>query len=447
MRKRVLCSFILALVLLFGMTVPAFAAGGGIGSEVHSYNPIYLGWAEVDYLADLVLSGIPTNGLSDYEKIKAVYTWIQKNNVRTINRDASYFDEKAVFAALPEYKAQVDARIAAGQASIRMDYQDRLEGRSPGSLIRGMDETSTVAIVARDILYSRGGDCLDFSALTITLLSHLGYDCRMICGDFINSDGSVTMHKWCCVLIDGRYYWLDPRMDQANYVHTGSPSYVYFLEPDTQAWEKKHDWDHTYSDWLFANAAQIAAETMHSAPWSRVSDWAESFLVQAYASGLLPDSLYGDDMTAPISREEFAGVAVKLYHALGGASQPMFGGSPFRDCSSPDVLEAYALGIVYGVETDLFAPEQTLTRQQAAALMGRVYELIRFGEVRGGAGLYPQDNVFTDAAKIEPYAADYIGFFAAYGILSGMGDGSFRPTGTMTREQALRVAISCMTNL
>ena len=36
---------------------------------------------------------------------------------------------------------------------------------------------------------------------------------------------------------------------------------------------------------------------------------------------------------------------------------------------------------------------------------------------------------------------------AAAGILDGMGDGRFAPQGTMTREQALKVAVVCLQNL
>ena len=97
-------------------------------------------------------------------------------------------------------------------------------------------------------------------ALLLVLLGHLGYDCRMIEGDFINNDGSTYMHKWNMVLLEDGYVWLDVRMDHANYERTGKLSYTYFLVEDTAQWEKKHKWDHGYSDAMMENA-QLLVDT------------------------------------------------------------------------------------------------------------------------------------------------------------------------------------------
>lgn len=67
------------------------------------------------------------------------------------------------------------------------------------------------------------------------------------------------MHKWNYVLVDGQYYWLDVRMDHANYARTGKINYQYFMITDLARWERSHSWDHSYSDVLGQNAAAVAA--------------------------------------------------------------------------------------------------------------------------------------------------------------------------------------------
>ena len=154
------------------------------------------------------------------------------------------------------------------------------------------------------------------------------------------------------------------------------------------------------------------------------------------------------DLREPITRQEFAGVAVLLYEYFTGFAIPTYDGqSPFADTSDTDVLKAYSLGIVNGTGDGTFAPNDTLTRQQAGAMLGRVYELATQGVLFEGAFL-PQGEVsFADAEQIAEYARNYIGFFIGCGIIHGMGDGTFAPNGTMTREQALKIAAMCAENL
>lgn len=96
--------------------------------------------------------------------------------------------------------------------------------------------------------------------------------------------------------------------------------------------------------------------------YGKASSWAAPFLDDAGTMGIIPGSLKGEDMTAPISREEFAELAVKFYEALTGrTAQPSK--ANFTDCSNPEVLKAYALNITSGVGGGKFAPNALLTRQ------------------------------------------------------------------------------------
>ncbi len=470
--KRRFLALAVILALLAGLACPALAVGGG----VHSYAPIYLGDAEVDYMADQVLRQIPTAGKTDREKILAVYAWIQENCSRFEWDGTLYFDEAQVRAALPAYADAANAEISAGRASIREEYEDTtVMDYFWGMPMLSGDSNQYIAYFAGEMFYTLCGNCAHFSAMLTVLLNHLGFDCRLIGGSFRNSNGSTYEHKWNCVLIDGQYYWMDVRIDHAEYTRKSRVATDYFLIADTEEWAKRHDWDHEYSDWLFANAASIAAQLNQganaaptqptpaqtpaqtpaasaapasgTAAWSRCSGWAEDYLKLALSAGLLPDVLYGSDMTAPISRAEFAAAAVALYEALSGTAAPQPPVSPFRDTGDAMVLRAYALGVVQGVGDGRFAPDATLTREQAAAMLGRVYELTFFGAVGTGESLYPRNLLFSDAGAIGSWAQNYIGFFAAAGILDGMGDGRFAPQGTMTREQALKVAVVCLQNL
>ena len=57
-----------------------------------------------------------------------------------------------------------------------------------------------------------------------------------------------------------------------------------------------------------------------------------------------------------------------------------------------------------------------------------------------GASLAKDGNpIFTDSKQIASYAADSVAALCKAGVLSGMEDGSFQPTGAATREQAAKI--------
>ena len=129
--------------------------------------------------------------------------------------------------------------------------------------------------------------------------------------------------------------------------------------------------------------------------------------------------------------------------AMAGSKSPSVKSS--TDTSDADVLRAYGLGIVNGIGDGLFAPGSTLTREQATVMLGRVWELAEEGAVGDGSGLESADlSLFSDGGAIAGYARPYVGFFVGSQVINGMGDGTFAPKGTMTREQAVKVAFAAV---
>ncbi len=440
MKKRVL-SLLLAMVLLLS------AAPLGVFAAGTERKPIYIGYADVDYMAEQILTQIPTAGKSDREKIKAVYDWIIWNCDRDSWDGTTYFDEAQVAAqAEGAFYDQVSAKLKTGDILLRPEWEGKA-GVNSGGFFMSYDSNGYIANFAYDMMMTHAGNCAHYSALLALLLGHLGYDCRLIPGEFINRSGSRVEHKWNYVLLDDGYYWLDVRMDHSAYASTKSIPYTYFLIKDTDNWAKRHAWDHTYSNWLAANASQVqmwyAEEAVAAAagPWGRCSNWAKEAMEQAGQMGLIPESLAGQDLTKGITRQEFASVAVNFYEKLTGRSAPG-ASSPFTDTKDTNVARAYGLGIVKGLDSSTFGPDQTLTREQAVTMLGRVCELAKTGQIDDGTSLSSGGMMnFTDNAAIGAYARPYVAYFVEGGMVNGMEDGRFAPGNTMTREQALKVAL------
>ena len=436
MKKRwTAAALVLALVL--ALWVPGVQAAGG-------RVPIYLGDMEVDYMAEEILGELPTAGKSAKEQIALVYDWIIDNFHREGTAETAYFTDaelsEANNGAFGQAKREARNR---GELVLRPDFETVSTVLPGGMMVFSVDSFLYLRTVAREIMMGRVGTCAHYAAALAVLLGHLGFDCRVIEGSFL-SNGQWVEHKWNYVLLDGQYYWLDVRMDQ-SFSASGAGSRNFFLVADTDQWAERHQWDHGYSDWLSANAAEIEAQYQAeiaeaAGPWSRCSDWAKPYLEKADAAGLIPDTMAGADFTAGITRAEFAAVAVRLYQALGGKMPAAGGASPFSDTQDADVLAAFALGIVQGVGGGRYAPSSTLTRAQAVTMLGRVYELLATGAVGDGSSLPAESEPFVDDGDIAAWAKHYVYFFVANGVVDGMGGNRFAPNGTMTREQALKVA-------
>ena len=120
--------------------------------------------------------------------------------------------------------------ITEGDLTLRIDVAGEMG--SPDGFTIPYDSSYYIASFAYQMMMYRVGNCAHYAALLNLLLNHLGYDCRLIDGNFINSNGSKVEHKWNMVLVDGKYYWLDPRMDHSIYESTGKP-FVNVIFDDT----------------------------------------------------------------------------------------------------------------------------------------------------------------------------------------------------------------------
>ena len=181
--------------------------------------------------------------------------------------------------------------------------------------------------------------------------------------------------------------------------------------------------------------------------YSAASTWAEEELKKADTYGLIPSSIYGDDMTRFITREEFAELVVKLYEKATkkNASAPVT--NPFTDTKNTEILKAYNIGITTGTSATTFAPKESTTREQVATMLSRVIRLIAPNGDFSGNGA----PVFTDQKDISAWALEHVLFMSKIQIIKGT-DGRFMPRpitvaqqvegyAITTREQALAMCV------
>ncbi|MBR6653273.1 MAG: S-layer homology domain-containing protein, partial [Oscillospiraceae bacterium] len=101
--------------------------------------------------------------------------------------------------------------------------------------------------------------------------------------------------------------------------------------------------------------------------------------------------------------------------------------------AADSVKAVYSLGIITGLDTVegvYFAPNSSLTREQAMTIIGRVQP----------SGYMQADIAeYTDADKVQSWSVKYVKELVGRGIISGFEDGTIRPDAAVTRAQLAKI--------
>lgn len=177
--------------------------------------------------------------------------------------------------------------------------------------------------------------------------------------------------------------------------------------------------------------------------------WAQETVDRAIAKGAVPGEICIDYQT-PITRAEFCRSIIMgiqgAYGELGAAYMEtelpylnyLYDASEvqFADCNDPFVTLAARAGIVSGGADGNFHPYDSITREQAAAMLVRTLKAMGFTVTTGN----PVE--FSDLGQASSYAVKDIQQITAskvngVSVMSGVNQHEFAPKGTFTRAQAI----------
>ncbi len=159
--------------------------------------------------------------------------------------------------------------------------------------------------------------------------------------------------------------------------------------------------------------------------------WAVDSMEQAYESGLISEEFL-QDAQSNISREAFSEMIIAFCEKITDTDISAKRESPFADTTNPDVIAAYEIGIVGGLDSGLFAPDNSLTREQLAIMLVRAIAFC-------GLDLTPvaRYNDFSDTSTLYETSQKAINKLYGSKILSGDGDGTFDPHRELTVQEAV----------
>ncbi len=164
--------------------------------------------------------------------------------------------------------------------------------------------------------------------------------------------------------------------------------------------------------------------------------WADSYIAELSKNGII--SGMGNNTFQPeatLTRAQFVTLLAKLSgDDLSAASSAGFSDVSDADWFKNAVNWGYLSGVVKGVSSTHFAPDNKITREQMTVMLCNYAAYKKKSIPQIGAS--PK---FADMNAVSPWAADYVVTAAGGGIINGMPDGKFNPAGSATRAQAAKV--------
>ncbi|PWV99733.1 spore germination protein YaaH [Paenibacillus cellulosilyticus] len=171
--------------------------------------------------------------------------------------------------------------------------------------------------------------------------------------------------------------------------------------------------------------------TQSTLPFTDISSsYAKEAIIDLYSKNIMNGttiSTFSPDK--PITRAEFT----KSLDTLLGLDSVASDVSPFTDVPKTAwyygwIQAAVQLGIANGTSASTFSPTKSVTRQEAAQLLVRALQQT----TSSSAGV----NDFKDAGSIASWAQPAVATAKKLGLMNGDSDGKFRPTDSITREEA-----------
>lgn len=186
------------------------------------------------------------------------------------------------------------------------------------------------------------------------------------------------------------------------------------------------------------------AEPVSSLPFTDVdvADWFYEAVEYVYDNGMMngtTSTKFGPD--AQLTR----GMIVTILYRLEG--EPTVSGNDFVDVNpsqyyADPIAWAAKNGIVTGYGDGTFGPENSITREQLAAILSR-YASYKGYSVSKSADL----SAYTDASSISSYAKDAMAWANAEGLITGVTATTLNPKDTATRAQVATILMRFCENV
>lgn len=221
-------------------------------------------------------------------------------------------------------------------------------------------------------------------------------------------------------------------IDTSGKVVIDNPKWKPASESGLNWWSYKDDGRFIVSDGEYYGVAKYTGY---------ISSWAKDSVAVAEKINLIqPSENY--NYTAFITREEFCELIFNYINNFSDGLTAIYAKNPFTDTNNEHIGVLNALGIVKGKSETEFAPNDSLTREEAATILCRL-----INKIYPGWDATAQYFDFADSGQISDWAMNDIQVICNMGIMQGIGDNRFAPKELYTTEQAIATLVRVYENI
>lgn len=213
--------------------------------------PIYTGCADVDYAAEVICKKVIKKGMSQQQKVKALYDW----TVEHCTHDKDYGKHETVYSysknkkKAKAYNTKIWKQIYTGKADCNFDgygyndssynwnyYGDDYDVMFPQQI--GWVNGKGQFYRTYEAFQTHKGGCSYITRLFKALINHAGLECTLVDGNFKNRDGSKMYHNWCFIRVNKKYAWYDVDIATSH----KNIRYTWYKK-GAKFWHTCHEWD------------------------------------------------------------------------------------------------------------------------------------------------------------------------------------------------------------
>lgn len=179
-------------------------------------------------------------------------------------------------------------------------------------------------------------------------------------------------------------------------------------------------------------ALEIAVEKAYKQMALNCTNWAFDYIIEANDLGITED-LADLEYKKPVTREKFCEMIYNMLDKSMTVEWKKVSPNPFKDTVNEKVFSLYLEGIIEGKGGYTFAPDDFLTREEAATILIRTAQFMGIGMPENAY----DSKVYDDENSISDWAFASVHYCRKLGVMIGTSETEFSPQDEYTAEQAI----------
>jgi len=179
-------------------------------------------------------------------------------------------------------------------------------------------------------------------------------------------------------------------------------------------------------------ALEIAVEKAYKQMALNCTNWASDYIIEANDLGITED-LADLEYKKPVTREKFCEMIYNMLDKSMTVEWKKVSPNPFKDTVNEKVFSLYLEGIIEGKGGYTFAPDDFLTREEAATILIRTAQFMGIGMPENAY----DSKVYDDENSISDWAFASVHYCRKLGAMIGTSETEFSPQDEYTTEQTI----------